>query len=165
MLIKSILIYIIFYFIIITSGAHTHIKGPITRIYEHNVYYCAHKPAVQRAACVSGFEHIYYYIITIYGFHILLRLVAVMYERTNHGLSIIIILTLYITVMIRALSDPSNDTSISKGPVIITTEGMWTLRPKHTQQRISYHTIIYNIMTYNFYSNIIHIQNGLCYKL
>jgi len=52
-----------------------------------------------------------------------------MYERTNHGLSIIIIyllllllLTLYITdygYMINALSDPSHDTSISKGPVVV----------------------------------------------
>jgi hypothetical protein len=64
--------------------------------------------------------------------------------------------------MINALSDPSNDTSISKGPVVITQPRgcVYSRRPKHALQRISYHTIMWwyiSVTIYRFWRSILYI--------
>lgn len=134
MLIKSILIH----FIWLSRRERIRIWGPITRIL------CAWCMCSQACSAAGGkcewVRALNYYIITIYYFYILLRLVAVMYESTNHGLSIII-LTLYITVMINTLSDPSNDTSISKGPVVITRPRGCELSGQNTLSSV-YHIVL-----------------------
>lgn len=122
--------------IIITSGAYTH--GDPLPVYALDV--CAHRPCSAAGGKCEWARALNYYILLLYCFYILLRLVAVMYESTNHGLSIII-LTLYITVMINTLSDPSNDTSISKGPVVITRPRGCELSGQNTLSSV-YHIVL-----------------------
>jgi len=137
-----------YYYYTIKSGAYyyysTRDGDPLPVYLWINYDVCAHRPAFQWTASVRAHTYCFYCMLCIY-----IVMVLVMYERTNHGLSIIIIIIIILLTLLyitdygydqRALSDPSNDTSISKGPVVVIRPRGCELSGQNTLCGV-YHTI------------------------